>query len=521
MRLKERIAKVGAQISGVMRRFPVSCGFALALTLVLVVNIFTEEIAMELALSLGLGMLTAILAETAGEYGLWSYKGLLPAGAVTIACYLVLHFWQENDYVAMGYVGVGFMLPCFILALLYSSADRENLFPWLMQSAVYCVITTGVVFCGLLFCLLAFYFLLYQFKDLYKSFVSLFVTCEISGNVILFLSFIPHRDEELKVSSAYRKVIHNVLFYVYLLLIGILYLYIIKIIVTWTMPVGVLNWFGSFALLFYVFFALSVSGQDGEVQNWFHKYGAAVVLPVLLVQLYAIYIRLAAYGLTPLRYISLALIVIAIGFMICESLKLSRVIPFLAAAGVLMIITMTPFNALDVPNRSQERILREALERTGCFVDGQYHETQLSAEDIEIIDGALSYLRYADGTKSSYVEAVLDSPLPKILYQEKYNPMHYDYYSMYNLDSRTAEIKGYSEMELCTFKDADDVCGYDCTEYFTEYLKEKVDTGNYPGTAKLVTEDGNLLVFTEFSWEYNMDEKDVENVNGTVLLFRK
>ena len=45
------------------------------------------------------------------------------------------------------------------------------------------------------------------------------------------------------------------------------------------MPVGKLNWFGCFALLFYVFFYLSVDETDGEAQSLFKKQDKQVVRP--------------------------------------------------------------------------------------------------------------------------------------------------------------------------------------------------------------------------------------------------
>jgi hypothetical protein len=186
---------------------------------------------------------------------------------------------------------------------------------------------------------------------------------------------------------------------VYLLLIAILCAYLGKVLVTFSFPSGRINWFASFASLFFVFFVFGLRQyrHENKFAAVFVKYGGYALMPIIAVQFMAIHIRLANYGLTAPRYVSVVLNGIAFLFAAVSLVKDGRFIkymlPVLAAAA--LALTLTPLNLFDVPARDQAARLTAALERNGMLVDGEIiPKSDIPEEDKISITSAYEYLRY-------------------------------------------------------------------------------------------------------------------------------
>ncbi len=312
--------------------------------------ILAEKEAFELTFALTIGTLFCFLAELSYEYGIHRMRLLIPAAALlsVSASYLLLKH-HDNTYIYTALTGLCIASVALIAFVLYRNRENRFLFSHLIKSAFIVGVFAGVILSGISVCIAAFHFLIFHFEEIWKIYGILFLLVAGTFSVTLFLSYVPGPDEEVSVPA---------------------YLYILKIIVTWKMPVGKLNWFGSFALLFYVVFYLSIDETDGRPQELFKKYGAYLLIPVLAIQIFAIAIRLNAYGLTTARLMSLILILIAVGFMASQIFAIHVSIPFLLIPILAVLFTCTPFNIYDIPNRSQETRLKNALSKGGALVDG-------------------------------------------------------------------------------------------------------------------------------------------------------
>jgi hypothetical protein len=218
------------------------------------------------------------------------------------------------------------------------------------------IVNAGVTTCVIAFCLL-----LIKPADMWKPIFSLSIIIQVFCVNTIFLSFIPKPNKEINISKVYKTIIHKVLFYIYLVLIGILYLYILKTIIIHKMPVGKFNWFGCFSLFFFIFFQLSVNKEDGIIQSYFKKHGAYFMIPVIIMQIIGLYIRISSYGLTTARYASIAFIIMATVFIIQSAVKFPIKYSFIGIAILSIIFSCTPLNLVDIPNYSQEIILKNTL----------------------------------------------------------------------------------------------------------------------------------------------------------------
>ena len=72
---------------------------------------------------------------------------------------------------------------------------------------------------------------------------------------------------------------------------------------------------------------------------------------------------------------SLILIVIAVGFMAAQFFGFHVSLCFLLILPLAFVFTCTPLNIYDVPNRAQEKRLKNALTEGGALVDGVLNDT--------------------------------------------------------------------------------------------------------------------------------------------------
>ncbi|MBR4422044.1 MAG: DUF4153 domain-containing protein, partial [Erysipelotrichaceae bacterium] len=466
-----------------------------------------------------MGGLFCFLMELSHEYKIHKTRILAPAVGLIVALLVFLILKDhDNEYVYTALGGIVVAVVALLAFVLYKNRENRYLFSHLMKSAFIVWIFTAVILAGFSVCIAAFHFLIFHFDEIWRIYSILFLLVLGLFGITLFLSYVPRPDEEVSVPPIYRTIIHKALFYIYLVLIGILYLYIIKIIVTWQMPVGKLNWFGCFALLFYVIFYLSVDETDGKPQALFKAKGALLLVPVLAIQLFAIFIRLNAYGLTTARFMSLILIAIAVGFMLTSMLKLHVAKCFLFIAVLAILFTCTPLNIYDVPNRLQENRLKNALVKGGALVNDVLNEDAvMETEYLEDAKSAYDYLRYSEGNKSSFFETFKDSKIARSFSEYSYDANIRSFYYGTDLDGKQIDIGSYHTLSITS---QDRIPEYD-DELKIFFLGLDEDKTNEYEKDLLTYEasDGTKIIFRYISYEYDEDSKEFKYLSweGIVL----
>ena len=127
------------------------------------------------------------------------------------------------------------------------------------------------------------------------------------------------------------------------------------------MPINRLTGFASFALLFYCIFYLSCQNNEKGLPLFHIKYGGYVMIPILLMQSYALFLRINAYGLTTPRYLSIMFNLIGLAFVVSSFFKKGPKHVFLFMAVIAVILSVGPFNMIDVPFKSQTRRMEKIL----------------------------------------------------------------------------------------------------------------------------------------------------------------
>lgn len=299
--------------------------------------------------------------------------------------------------------GIGCAGTLLVPWLLMDDRNERTLVPRLVSMGLYAAWLVGVLSIGLCICILASEMLVFGTQVLTDRLYGVtFLLCWAFLFPNLLCSQLPHLGDELRVSRAYHGVVGQAIFPLCLLLLAVLYAYIAKIVVLRHMPSGEMNWFGSFALLIWACLWLGLRDWHTRPVRWFIRWGWALLVPVVVVQLVGVGIRLHAYGLTPLRCASLACIGVGIAGLVIAALGRPPRQLFLVAAVVCLVVTVSPANIVDMANLNQTMRLRATLSELGLIGDdglvvgGRQKVVTVTEDQREQLTGAWFYLRTAE-----------------------------------------------------------------------------------------------------------------------------
>ena len=313
------------------------------------------------------------------------------------------------------------------------------------------------------------------------TFTAFAVSSLLAAPFLLF-SFLPGEETPREKYAGFRKVLAFVVLPACLLLLAVLLGYIVTIILMWKLPVGQMNPFAMTALGMFAGLHLLLTGEENRLSRFFVRHGAWMLLPVIVVQAIAVYIRIDAYGLTQARILGLAftaacMIPVAAAFLN----RYGRAF-FIVAAVLLFILAATPLNTGTLARWNQEARLYGALAHAGMLDEGGTIRPNADApeEDRVVIWSSASYLNQnrsaaPDDSRSAGLVGQLDATVEE---EEKLYFYGYseraerlfgfrDPVSAWYYESRVAEGPS-SSTKL-------DVAGFSRAEYFRLSFNEKDD----------------------------------------------
>lgn len=228
-------------------------------------------------------------------------------------------------------------------------------------------------------------------------------------NTWFFLGGMPKDIGSLEEEQAYprglRIFTQFVLIPLVLLYLFILYLYMAKIVVMWSLPKGWLSSFIIGASMLGIMTLLLVHPlTDKKEHAWFRVYGRYFYLalfPLIILMAVAIGRRISDYGMTEQRYFvllfTLWLLVVALRFTLRPNTNI-RSIP-LTLMILIALATWGPWNAMAVSRQSQMARLKNILVSNGLLKDKALHKAPqpLKYEDIKEISNIVSYLERSFG----------------------------------------------------------------------------------------------------------------------------
>lgn len=177
-----------------------------------------------------------------------------------------------------------------------------------------------------------------------------------------FLTYLPKPGDTIRPVPLFGKVLYGAVYPVYVAYIVILYAYIVLIFSRNILPVGQMNWFASLALAGFVFLYMTCRSYDNQkFLTPYIRYGGLLLLPIVASQIWCVYIRFDAYGLTPLRYVSMVCTIFGLVTIIGAVRSIRNSVLFTIAACFTLLLTVSPWNLYDVPYHQQVQRLYQEL----------------------------------------------------------------------------------------------------------------------------------------------------------------
>ncbi len=494
-----------------LRRFSLTFTISVILALLISYCIIIDDIddvigylLMSLCSGMALSILLCMLAE---KYG---FSKLISAGLTVvyvIICTWLLNRFEDNVFTILAYAGVNGALVCLIGYEVFLFSGTDNTFGYLVSQAFYTVLLTSVVEAGVCICIAAFTNLIYDFDDSYKLYLIATTLIYMVIGVNHYLSCLPEEGDEVSVPKIYSLVFNKAALVIYLLLLAILYIYLFKSIITMNLPRGRINIFASLALLMFCGYYLSTRCEDSSAHQTYLRISGYLMLPIVLIQAVAVYIRVFDLGITAPRWLSLACDMIALMF-IADSLFIRRVNwLFLAMAAVCLMVTIGPLNCMTVSNRWQQQIIENVLKRNNMLAQDKsvIPNAEISYDDQKKLLSAYDYLYYQEDETLSERQKYLISKDPALLYGfgwEDQNP--YVNYRECWWDADQAgefDVSGYRTMKTVNYNQFDSnalkiiVEGYDLTAQLHSFL-DSYDEANRPERVRFTVDDGVIEVLS-------------------------
>ena len=230
----------------------------------------------------------------------------------------------------------------------------------------------------------------------------------------------------------------------------VIYGYILKIIITRVVPSNEI--FRILAGLFIIGLPIWTMIGTCEPEHILVRIGTKlpyIFIPFLFLQGYAIRERILAYGITPLRYLCIALMVFEVIYIIvyaARKMETGIMLPVIAGLAVICLV-LPVVNMFSVSNRSQKAIFDR-------YIASDF--ASLSNSDQSSLAGAYYYLA-GNAEGKAMLSGIDEKKIETIKASGKIGNAEFDQnlYIYYEFPVKNADISGYSRMTLVSTFAAD------------------------------------------------------------------
>ena len=379
--IKTKIKDLIQNLKQVFLRFPLACFFALVLTIMISYVILTtivehEHLFYSIIIGCGIAILPAFSADLFCHLRQLKLSQRICCNVavilMTAICIVVIHANYDNIYYILT-----FLFAALLILLVWPMLGQRNVeMTWnyhfrLLFAIAVAYVLAFIIILGIGVVLASIAFLFNPDID-NILFVSITVICAFFCPCCI-MALMPINQEEYDKPLAYNKFMKVLVLYILLPLVClealVLYIYAIKILFAWELPIGgVAYWVFSYAIassiVWYLLMPIFRSEQPSKLK--FLDRGFFISLIPLLVLLFVgLFRRIHDYGFTTNRYIVL---VIAIWFSVISLIMIFRksrnVTPLLSSLIVISLLALFgPWSMFSLPKNLQikrfEKIVNE------------------------------------------------------------------------------------------------------------------------------------------------------------------
>lgn len=412
MKIKEFTKNISSKFKNSVKRFPVSIALSLCCAILL---IYTSELSHDVntnisenliklvrifALGIPLFLCIKLFFERLKEYKrITVFLTYIGAAVLLILYYLFL----MNDFKMVSmirYFSITLVLYLAFLFIPYVAKKDDfelyviKVFVGFFTTFIYSIVLY-VGLCAILFTAnkllgIDIKYQIYYYTWLIVSLV--FAPC-------FFFAGIPHKDKNFTLKD-YPNLLKILILYIIMPLItiytAILYIYFIKIVITWRWPQGLVShlvlWYSIITTITLFFIAPLM-----EKNYWskiFMRVFPKAIIPLIIMMFFSIGIRIMQYGFTENRYyvVVLGLWVLLIMTYFSIYKKLKNIILPISLAIFIFISAFGPFSNYSISKYSQNKRFSNILNKNSMISEGKITpNNNISTEDKTQISNILSY----------------------------------------------------------------------------------------------------------------------------------
>ena len=407
-KLKETLAQSLEYLSMAKITFITSCiAFIFSALLIYLNDNIYEELTLAFLMGTAFSIPATLLTQKLTVLKKYLIQGLTAATGFVLGFFSYRGF-GNNIYKELYYFGI---LCAIILITLYLFIPKEKsrtYFSLVFKYALFTIFMTIILLGGICLLIFAIQNLILNTDD-YDIYECCSCFCAIIFGINVFCYYLFYRRQEESSGKAFKVIALYILFPVFAILLLILYVYLIKALVLLKLPNGQINWFVSFASCFYIVFYFILREYDElPVIKYFYKFGAIPFIPLIIIQIYAYFIRVNAYGFTGYRYSSLLFIIFSVITIALTFIKQGKYSQHAILVLTFFVIfdSLTPFNLIKMAHKSQFTRMIKILNKYQMYDSGAGTLTDYDRALIEKTitdqdrDALYSSFRYLSWTSS-------------------------------------------------------------------------------------------------------------------------
>ncbi|MCR5324088.1 MAG: DUF4153 domain-containing protein [Lachnospiraceae bacterium] len=549
---KERIKTAILKIGNVFKDYPVTLGCIVVIAAIAAVIVdcdFNTDFCEKILLFLGAYSVQALFTEECLSKKL-AFRIAGYAAAIPISAFLVYIAWYKEDYlfnvkfdkveeiVVCVYCSYFVVLGCATLYHMYRRQEEtfesyclKSFFGLLQTTVIYGLFAGGLAIIVLIFDKLIFH------TDSFLERLEIF----LAGGIYVPALLLVLSGKKSDIGKFSRICVLYVLEPMLILTMAIIYIYIIKIFVSDSIPSN--SVFEIITCLFaagMVIWTLACGIGEDNVFCRIARILPFAFIPCIILQAWSVLIRIADYGYTPQRYVGILLVIFEMIYMVLYTIRFvlkkdSVALILWVAAAMLVIALLFPyFNYASVCIRSQTKRL------SGITINEQLKESEQSGT----VGSAYRIIKNECGYRGEEaVNKMFTSEEQEIL-SACYGTSSYSYRNSYYLSDRievvSLDISGYRTLTVVSGYEEDPESGTvelkadsenpykaNLSQFFEDIrdyghrrsLSNKYISFNLEDYAVVKLDEFHDLKVTSFSADYDAEKDELEYISiGGYLL---
>lgn len=310
----------------------------------------------------------------------WLVRGIYSAITFVISIIFFVEYLRTNDYYNIYYftlIPISIVL-FLLIPILKKRENKEKYLQSVFSNFVITGIFAAVLWVGIEIILTTVNYLFFNSGDslfFRLTMYSFWFIAEIFG-ASLFLSLLKKPDDNLEnyeFPFIFNVLIKFVIIPLIIIYTGVLYIYMMKVLISMHLPKGLIShlvlWYTAFSVAIMILIT-PFTQKDKFFEN-FKKYFPYFSIPLIFASLFAVFQRTYQYGITENRYYVLISIFWLLFCMILYIRKMNITGIFISLITCLVISVYTPLSAKNVSNFSQSQRLKRMLVKYGALKDGK------------------------------------------------------------------------------------------------------------------------------------------------------